>query len=201
MINKNMVRNTIWFSLLVQTITGIVSLHGLFINLKEKDKILTDILALETVVQFVEMAFYVWMAYAIININNMTSRRYIDWVITTPTMLLSTIMFMKYQEYKEKEKEEIVTTKQFLQDNKNYSPYICRHTCASRLVMGGASLPLVMEWMGHTQWSTTLGYAHLAPSTLNSLAALLDGSKLKVIDASVETTGVEATAKLAGVSN
>ncbi len=119
MINKNMVRNTIWFSLLVQTITGIVSLHGLFINLKEKDKILTDILALETVVQFVEMAFYVWMAYAIININNMTSRRYIDWVITTPTMLLSTIMFMKYQEYKEKEKEEIVTTKQFLQDNKN----------------------------------------------------------------------------------
>ena len=119
---QKMVKNTILFSLLVQIITGIVSLHGLFITLKEKDRILTDILTLETVVQFIEMCFYLWIAYAVVNINSMTSRRYIDWVITTPTMLLSTIMFMKYQENKEKEEEEeggeIVTTKQFLQDNK-----------------------------------------------------------------------------------
>ena len=85
------------------------------------------------------------------------------------------------------------------QGNKNYCPYICRHTCASRLVMGGASLPLVMEWMGHTQWSTTLGYAHLAPSTLNSLAVILD-KKPQVVDANVEVEGVEASAKIAGAS-
>ena len=40
---------------------------------------------------------------------------------------------------------------------------------ASRLVMGGASLPMVMKWMGHSQWSTTLGYAHLAPNALTHL--------------------------------
>jgi len=122
---KLSVKNTMWFSLLVQIVTGLVSLYGLFITLPNKDKVLTDILGLETIVQFIEMVFYIWIAYAMINTNIMTSRRYIDWVITTPTMLLSTIMFMKYQENKEnKEKEEeegggeIVTTKQFLQDNK-----------------------------------------------------------------------------------
>lgn len=95
---------------------------------------------------------------------------------------------------------DVIRAEMGWQDNKNYSPYICRHTCASRLVMRGASLPLTMQWMGHTQWSTTLGYAHLAPSTLNSLASLLDGSGPKVIDATAEVVGVETTAKLAGVS-
>ena len=96
-----------WFSLLVQIITGIVSLHGLFITLPEKDRILTDILGLETMVQFVEMVFYIWISYAMINVDKMTSRRYIDWVITTPTMLLSTIIFMKYQEEKEKKGDKV----------------------------------------------------------------------------------------------
>ena len=85
---KLSVKNTMWFSLLVQIITGIVSLYGLFITLPEKDSILTDILGLETMVQFVEMVIYIWISYAMINVDKMTSRRYIDWVITTPTMLL-----------------------------------------------------------------------------------------------------------------
>ncbi len=104
---KLSVKNTMWFSLLVQIITGILSLHGLFIILPEKDSILTDILGLETMVQFVEMVFYIWISYAMINVDKMTSRRYIDWVITTPTMLLSTIIFMKYQEEKEKEGDKV----------------------------------------------------------------------------------------------
>ena len=112
------VKNTIWFSLLVQVITGIVSLHGLFIKLPEKDRILTDILGLETIVQFIELMFYIWISYAMVNINNMTPRRYIDWVITTPTMLLSTIIFMKYQEEKEKNGKKIEFW-EFINENKN----------------------------------------------------------------------------------
>ena len=119
--NKNLVKKTILFSLLVQIITGIISAQGFFIKIPENDMILKDILALETFVQFIEMVFYIWIAFAIININTMTSRRYIDWVITTPTMLLSTIMFMKYQEQKElnKQNEEPVKTNAFLKNNKN----------------------------------------------------------------------------------
>lgn len=113
------IKNTIFFSLLVQIITGIISLHGLFITLPKKHKILSDVLILETIVQFIEMVFYIWISYAVININNITSRRYIDWFITTPTMLLSTIMFMKYQELKEQQKlNDQLSTYQFIKNNK-----------------------------------------------------------------------------------
>ena len=121
MFTTRTVKNTIWFSLLIQLITGIIPLHTLFININEKHDILKDILILETVVQFIEMLFYIWIAFAVLNIKKMASRRYIDWVITTPAMLLSTIMIMNYQEKKEKNKldEEPVKTKQFLTDNKD----------------------------------------------------------------------------------
>ena len=115
------VKNTIWFSLILQIITGLIPIPGLYIKLQEKDKILTDILLLETVVQFIELFFYVWIAFSILNIKKMASRRYLDWFITTPTMLLSTIMFMKYQERKEKNELESkpLTTRNFITENKD----------------------------------------------------------------------------------
>lgn len=115
------VKNTIWFSLILQIITGLIPIPGLYIKLQEKDKILTDILLLETVVQFIELFFYVWIAFSILNIKRMASRRYLDWFITTPTMLLSTIMFMKYQERKEKNElqNKPLTTKNFITENKD----------------------------------------------------------------------------------
>lgn len=115
------VKNTIWFSLILQIITGLIPIPGLYIKLQQKDKILTDILVLETVVQFIELFFYVWIAFSILNIKKMASRRYLDWFITTPTMLLSTIMFMKYQERKEKNELESkpLTTRNFITENKD----------------------------------------------------------------------------------
>ena len=115
------VKNTIWFSLILQIITGLVPLQGLFIKLEEKDAILSDILTLETTVQFIELLFYVWIAFSVMNIKKMAARRYIDWVITTPTMLLSTIMFMKYQERKERGELESkpLKTMEFIKENKD----------------------------------------------------------------------------------
>lgn len=51
-------------------------------------------------------------------------------------------------------------------DDENFVPYICRHTCASRLIQQGISLVEVKEWLGHKSITTTLRYAHLAPDTL-----------------------------------
>ena len=110
------VKNSMLFSLIVQIVTGLVSLHGVFINLDFNDKILSDILLLETIVQIIEFLFYVWITYSVLNIKNLAATRYMDWVITTPTMLLSTIMFMKYKEFKEKGK--IIQTLEFLQNHK-----------------------------------------------------------------------------------
>lgn len=120
---KKLVEKTIWFSLIMQLITSFIPIHAFFIKLPENDKILGNILGLETIVQFVEMIFYVWIASSVLNVNKMASRRYIDWFITTPMMLLSTIMFMKYKETKETKQagdldKKPLTTKNFLTDNK-----------------------------------------------------------------------------------
>ena len=110
------VKNSMIFSLLVQIITGLISLHGIFIKLDFSDKILSDILILETIVQIIEFLFYVWMTYTFINIKNLAARRYMDWIFTTPTMLLSTIMFMKYLQFKEDGK--VIKTMEFFQTYK-----------------------------------------------------------------------------------
>ncbi|QDB70994.1 tyrosine integrase [Bordetella phage vB_BbrP_BB8] len=44
--------------------------------------------------------------------------------------------------------------------------HMLRHTCASRMVQRGVPLKIVQEWMGHATITTTMRYAHLAPSSL-----------------------------------
>lgn len=45
----------------------------------------------------------------------------------------------------------------------DYTPHACRHTAASWLVQGGASLYDVQMFLGHEDPKTTMRYAHLAP--------------------------------------
>ena len=101
MIKDKLVAKTIYISLIAQFITTTISLHGLFYTLDPEDLIMKDILILEAIVQFVEAFFYLWVIWALKDLKLMTSRRYIDWFITTPTMLVSTIIFMEYQKRKE----------------------------------------------------------------------------------------------------
>tara|TARA_Y100001970_G_C14108549_1_gene789534 strand:+ start:114 stop:776 length:663 start_codon:yes stop_codon:yes gene_type:complete len=112
MITPTLVKNSVLFSLFVQITTGIIQLYGLFLNLAKKDEILKSILALETVVQFIEAVFYMWLAYGLYNLKDVTSRRYYDWMLTTPAMLLATIMYFTYLEKRE------FTFFDFLKDNK-----------------------------------------------------------------------------------
>lgn len=48
-----------------------------------------------------------------------------------------------------------------------------RHTCCSRLVQAGVSLPVVQKWMGHATIQTTMRYAHLAPDAFDDALAAL----------------------------
>jgi bacteriorhodopsin len=116
---NTLVSKTIYFSLVVQIITTIVSFGGLFVKIKDSDYVLKEILLLEGVVQIIESCFYIWVIFAIHNLKSVTPRRYIDWVFSTPIMLTSTIVFMKYQELKDKNLDTSFKMIDFLKDNKS----------------------------------------------------------------------------------
>jgi integrase len=44
--------------------------------------------------------------------------------------------------------------------------YLCRHTCATRLISKGINIKVVQNWMGHKDINMTLRYAKLVPSDL-----------------------------------
>jgi integrase len=44
--------------------------------------------------------------------------------------------------------------------------YLCRHTCATRLISKGVNIKVVQNWMGHKDINMTLRYAKLVPSDL-----------------------------------
>ena len=92
------VKFTTDLSIFLQIITGFVSAQGIFIEVPEKHKILNEVLMAETFVQAVELVFYTYFlkSMAITSLPQMASVRYFDWVITTPTMLLKTIVYFKY---------------------------------------------------------------------------------------------------------
>jgi len=95
-LNENLIQSAS-ISLFVQIIMGIVGLHGIFIKLTEKDEILTDIIILETLVQFIELCFYIWLVSKLSELKfEVTYIRYFDWFLSTPMMLISTVFFMKY---------------------------------------------------------------------------------------------------------
>lgn len=60
-------------------------------------------------------------------------------------------------------------------DDPDFVPYICRHTCASRLVQRGIPLSVVMLWMGHKSIQMTMRYAKHAPADFAAAALALEG--------------------------
>lgn len=53
------------------------------------------------------------------------------------------------------------------------TPYTLRHTCCTRLVLGGADVKRVMTWMGHSAIQTTMRYMQIRTTDLDSLLELL----------------------------
>lgn len=111
---RDWVRTSGKLSIALQFLFGIVSLFG-FMNINEKPEILQTLLICDVVVQFIEFLFYI----IFIRLENMkTYYRYIDWYITTPTMLISTVAFMEYLN------DNTISTKSFAETYTNEIIYI-----------------------------------------------------------------------------
>jgi bacteriorhodopsin len=94
---------TLNFSISIQIITGLIEFFTLFIQVKPVIIFLKQLLLIEFIVQIIELTFYIWLYVNLSNVANITSKRYADWIITTPTMLFTLIMYLIYTKTKNKE--------------------------------------------------------------------------------------------------
>ena len=94
-----MIYQTAYLSLLIQIVVGIIDFLALKIKIPDNKKLFKDLLKMELGVQIIEMIFYVWMVFNFSNIANITPNRYYDWIITTPTMLITLMAFLDKEHY------------------------------------------------------------------------------------------------------
>jgi hypothetical protein len=95
--NKFSVKKTTDISIYIQTISLFVSSAGILYKLPEQHLIIRDLLYLETIVQIIELSFYLaFLKKMSETVSGMAKTRYYDWFITTPTMLLTTIVYFEY---------------------------------------------------------------------------------------------------------
>ena len=92
---------TLIISVVVQIITGIIEVFSLFIKIPNNFSLIRQLLIMEVSVQFIEGLFYFWLVYNFNNVTDVTPKRYIDWTITTPTMLVTLILYLIYLRYRE----------------------------------------------------------------------------------------------------
>lgn len=105
-----MLYESAYSSLIIQFIVGLINIYGLNIDVTDNKKIIKDILKLEFGVQIIEFIFYTWMIFNFKLIENITPYRYLDWIITTPTMLITLIAYLN--------NENDSSLKDFLSKNK-----------------------------------------------------------------------------------
>jgi hypothetical protein len=87
---------TLVISIIVQIITGIIEIAAFFVKVPPIYSLIRQLLIIELIVQFFEGAFYFWLAYNFTQVLNVTPKRYLDWVITTPTMLITLMLYLIY---------------------------------------------------------------------------------------------------------
>ena len=93
---KDLLKTTISTSLGVQIVATLVDIYALTFKYVGDVKLIKGLLTIEVLVQFIEMAFYVWASLYYAKIDNLTPNRYYDWVITTPSMLFILIVYLEF---------------------------------------------------------------------------------------------------------
>jgi hypothetical protein len=112
----NHIYHTGILSLIIQLVTGVVDIYALNLTIPPSFTLLHDLLLMELIVQVIEFSFYVWMISNFNAIKNITPFRYYDWVLTTPTMLITFMFYLKFL----KNQEQNIKNESFLTELKNH---------------------------------------------------------------------------------
>ena len=116
---KNIFYITLLISIIVQIITGVIEIVAFFIKVPTNLFLIKELLILELIVQIIESIFYFWLAHNFNKLLNITPKRYMDWVITTPTMLITLILYLIYLDKKRNDETIELNFFTLLKDNSN----------------------------------------------------------------------------------
>ena len=108
---------TLYASFAIQIVSFVIDFIALYLKTSIQLTLIKQLLVLEIIVQFIEAAMYYWIIQHAKTDFNITPKRYIDWFITTPTMLITLVCYLVYLERIEKEEkgDEDVSNKKPLQ--------------------------------------------------------------------------------------
>jgi hypothetical protein len=103
------------FSLIIQLIVGVIDFWAINLTIPPSFMLLHELLVMETIVQTIEFSFYIWMVLNFNTIKNITPFRYYDWILTTPTMLITFMFYLKFLTDREQNRK----SESFLTEIKN----------------------------------------------------------------------------------
>jgi len=136
----DIIRSTAVFSLVVQIITALVDFYVLMLPTSMEYTLLKQLLTMELVVQLIEGAFYVWLTMFITSTaTGITRKRYWDWMISTPIMLVTLSSYLIYLRIKYTEGSDVIPSFLDLVDA-NYATFF-------KIVILNA-LMLIMGYLG-----------------------------------------------------
>lgn len=106
-------------SIFAQFITGVIGISGYGKDIPAEHNILKSILGMELAVQGVELLVYV-LVIRHMTLASMAKVRYYDWLVTTPVMLITSIIYYTYEtllQNNQKEKLKKMTLANFVKKN------------------------------------------------------------------------------------
>jgi bacteriorhodopsin len=149
--------NTLYLSIIVQILTGIIEIGTLFVKVQEKFILIRQLLILELLVQVVEGLFYLWLALNIKTVTNVTPKRYMDWFITTPTMLVTLICYLIYLQTRNINKDiDNKESNNKESDNLTFFKIISENKENISLVLFLNALMLVFGYLGESKIISTI---------------------------------------------
>lgn len=114
LVTPALLQQTVYASLVIQAIVGVVDIYGITLKVPPQNQILIDVLKIETLVQVIQFIGYLYLVGRM-NIASMAADRYKDWFISTPLMLFTTALFFEYNN----KPDQIITLKEFVATNKS----------------------------------------------------------------------------------